>query len=90
MASGKCAFLDLATDIHLDWIEHRNRRPNQKLKPEVRHVLRPGAMLNGPTRGVKDYRFYCKTDIFRSFRLILAKHTKKSSQIWYFKNKHTS
>ena len=71
-------------------LEHRNRRPNQKLKPEVRHVLRPGAMLNGPTWGVKDYRFYCKTDIFRSFRLILAKYAKKSSQIWYFKNKHTS
>ena len=38
------------TDIHLDWIEHRNRRPNQKLKPEVRHVLRPGAMNKGKKR----------------------------------------
>ena len=34
--------------------------------------------------------FYCKTDIFPSFRLILAKYAKKSSQIWYFENKHTS
>ena len=30
-------------------LRNRIRRPNQKLKPEVRHVLRPGAMLNGPT-----------------------------------------
>ena len=49
-----------------------DRRPNQKVKPEVRHVLRPAAMLNCPTWGVKDYSFYCKTDIFRSFWLIYS------------------
>ena len=41
------------------------------MKPEVRHVLRPGAMLNGPTWGVKDYRFYCiiKLTFFGVFAL---------------------
>ena len=41
-------------DMYIDWIAHLY---HWQLKPELRHVLRPAAMFDGPTSRSEDYRF---------------------------------
>ncbi len=40
--------------MYIDWIAHLY---HWQLKPELRHVLRPAAMFDGPTSRSEDYRF---------------------------------
>ncbi len=41
-------------DMYIDWIAHLY---HWQLKPELRHVLRPAAMFDGPTSRSEEYRF---------------------------------